>query len=131
MTSQPKPRCPGCSRPLAAGRPWCPPCEQRMPADLSKAVRHADRALRAAVAAGTVWLQQHPHATSRELDVLALAAQGRANEEIAAELHISLNTVRSCWKDLSKRWGCRGRAHAVATAFQLGYLGLTRKDTAA
>lgn len=126
-----KPTCPGCSRQLAAGSPWCPPCGKRMPDGLAQAVVHADRALRAAVTAGTTWLGQHPHATDRELEVLALAAQGRSNEEIAAELHITVHTVKDCWRNLSKRWGCRGRAHAVATAFQLGYLSLTSRRAAA
>ena len=125
-----RPICPGCSRPIVASRPWCAPCGQRMPAQLAADTAHAEQALRRATAAGIAWLGQHPHATARELDILTLAAQGRSNEEIAAELHISLNTVRSAWKDLSKRWGCRGRAHAVATAFQLGYLTIGRKAAA-
>ena len=120
-------KCPGCSRTLAAGSPWCPPCGKRMPAELAVAVTTAERAIRAAVEAGALWLGQHPHATAREMDVLALAAQGRSNEEIAAELHVGVSTVKECWRNLSKRWGCRGRAHIVATAFQLQYLTLTRR----
>jgi len=121
-------RCPGCSRPVGQGTLWCGSCGKRLPARLAEAVVTADRSLRAATAAAVVWLGQHPHATARELDLLVLAAQGRTNEEIADDLHLTLNTVRSGWRDLCKRWGCRGRGHAIATAFQLGYLSVGRKD---
>lgn len=117
-------RCPGCSHPIAATAPWCAPCEQRMPTRLQRDVLTADRALRAARAAAITWLGQHPHATERELQIIALAAQGLDNAEIAERLHVALHTVRDHWKRLSKRWGCTGRTHVVATAFQLGYLKL-------
>ncbi|WP_017602217.1 LuxR C-terminal-related transcriptional regulator [Nocardiopsis lucentensis] len=115
-------RCPGCSRPVAATEHWCGPCHLRLPEQLRRAVEDAERALRARVADAHVWLDTHPHATDRELDVIGLASQGLENTEIADQLHVSVHTVRDCWRNLSKRWGCSGRAHIIATAFRLGYL---------
>lgn len=118
----PKRRCPGCSRVLAAGDAWCRPCHLRLPLEMRNTVERAERALDAARSAATRWLAVHPHATDRELEVLALAAQGLSNQQVAEKLHLSVHTVRDAWRLLSQRWGCRGRAHVVARAFELGYL---------
>lgn len=120
-------RCPGCSRLIGRTEHWCHPCHLRLPEHLRRTVEDAERTLRARVAEAHVWLGEHPHATARELEVIALAAQGRDNDEIAAELSVSVHTVRENWRNLSKRWGCRGRAHVVATAFRLGYMNLEVK----
>lgn len=117
-------RCPGCSRPISKVETRCTPCHLRLPEDLQRDIEDAERTLRAKDAEAHVWLGQHPHATERELQVIALAAQGRDNDEIAEELSVSVHTVRDYWRNLSKRWGCRGRAHVVATAFRLGYMSL-------
>ena len=119
--------CPGCSRQISTGALWCAPCGKRMPSRIQQAVTQAERSLRAAAAEGVTWLGRHPRATPRELDILALAAQGRTNQEIAEDLHLGYETVRSGIRGVSKRWGCRGRAHTIATAFQLGYLTIGRQ----
>lgn len=117
-------RCPGCSHPMPAANRWCTPCNLRMPLALRTRVETAEQSLSVAATEATKWLAQHPHATERDLQVIVLAAQGRENQEIADQLHLSIHTVKDHWRQLSKRWGCRGRAHIVATAFQLGYLNL-------
>lgn len=95
-----------------------------MPSRLSQAVLTAQKTLQDAVAAGQEWLRQHPHATARETEVIALAAQGLGNADIAARLGMTVDQVKDLLRQVSRRWGCRGRAHVVATAFRLGYLRL-------
>jgi DNA-binding NarL/FixJ family response regulator len=114
--------CPGCRQTIAATASWCVPCEKRMPSALRDAERAAHAALQAARQKAVDWLKAHPHATSRELQVIALAAQGLANCDIAERQHMSVDQVKDALRQVSHRWGCSGRAHVVATAFRLGYL---------
>ena len=116
--------CPGCHHTIAADASWCDPCGNRMPARLREAIRSADAALAAAYSAAIEWLGAHPHATSREIEVIALAAQGLANDEIADRLAVTVDQVKDSLRQVSRRWGCRGRAHVVATAYRIGYLRL-------
>lgn len=115
-------RCPGCSHPIPATDPWCTPCHLRLPAPLQQELEHTQRSLRALQASALAWLESHPHATERELDIIRLAASGLENQQIADELHVTVHTVRDHWRRLSKRWGCRNRTQVVARAFELGYL---------
>lgn len=116
--------CPGCSHVIAAGAWWCGPCGSRMPSRLREAVTRAEAALGDARAAAVEWLGVHPHATRREVEVIALAAQGLPNDDIADRLSMTVDQVKDALRTVSRRWGCRGRAHVVATAFRLGYLQL-------
>ena len=52
--------------------------------------------------------------SERELDVIRLIAMGSSGPEIAEELHISHNTVRSHAKNAMERVGARSRAQLVA-----------------
>lgn len=52
--------------------------------------------------------------TARELEVLALVAQGMTNREVAAELSISDQTVRRHLQNLYRRLGVSSRAAATA-----------------
>lgn len=64
--------------------------------------------------------------TPRELDVLRLLAAGRSNEEIAAELILSVRTVERHVSTLYEKLGARGKvARAAATAYALRH-GLAR-----
>ena len=58
--------------------------------------------------------------TDRELDVLALVARGMSNREIADELTVSTETVRTHVKHIYAKWGLRDRAHAVIAAYEYG-----------
>jgi len=89
---------------------------------LQQELEHTQRSLRALQASALAWLESHPHATERELDIIRLAASGLENQQIADELHVTVHTVRDYWRRLSKRWGCRNRTQVVARAFELGYL---------
>ncbi|HSP73177.1 MAG TPA: LuxR C-terminal-related transcriptional regulator, partial [Gaiellaceae bacterium] len=52
--------------------------------------------------------------TDRELTVLRLLASGRTKRAIAAELHLSFNTVHSHTKSIYRKLGASTRAQAVA-----------------
>jgi DNA-binding NarL/FixJ family response regulator len=61
-----------------------------------------------------------PEMTVRERDVLALVARGRSNEEIAAELHVSMGTVKTYVGRLLTKLGARDRAQLVMIAYETG-----------
>ncbi|MFB7916140.1 response regulator [Streptomyces sp. NPDC056061] len=58
--------------------------------------------------------------TPRELEVLALIAEGLSNPEIARRLHISQATVKSHINSLFAKTGVRDRAQAVRYAYVRG-----------
>jgi DNA-binding NarL/FixJ family response regulator len=62
--------------------------------------------------------------TSRELDVLRGAAQGKSNEEIAASLYISMHTVKNHIKSILSKLGASDRTHAVTVALKRGFMEL-------
>ncbi len=59
--------------------------------------------------------------SERELEVMRLIASGLTNQEIAEELFISLNTVKSHVKNIYKRMGVSKRTHAIARWQELGW----------
>lgn len=61
--------------------------------------------------------------SDRELGVLAEIAQGKPNKVIAADLFISLNTVKKHVTHIFDKLGVTNRTAAVARARQLGLLG--------
>jgi DNA-binding NarL/FixJ family response regulator len=61
--------------------------------------------------------------TSRERDVLACLAQGRTNRQIATELFVGVETVKSHLSRLYAKLEARDRHDAVARAFASGLLG--------
>src|SRR6266436_8453606 len=62
--------------------------------------------------------------TSREIDVLRLIAAGSANKEIAAQLSISEETVKSRVKNILIKLGANDRTHAVTIALKRGIIEL-------
>jgi LuxR family quorum sensing-dependent transcriptional regulator len=58
------------------------------------------------------------HLTGREREVLALLAQGRQLDEIALDLGIGTETVRSHIRNAGERLGAANRTHAVAIAIR-------------
>jgi len=63
-----------------------------------------------------------PALTDRQRDVLRLVADGRSNPEIASELHVSLNTVKTHVVHVLHRLGVTDRTQAAVRAAQLGLL---------
>jgi DNA-binding CsgD family transcriptional regulator len=56
--------------------------------------------------------------TERELEVLALVANGYSTDEIARELWITAETVRTHIRRVLRRLDARTRAQAVAVAYE-------------
>ena len=57
-----------------------------------------------------------PHLTPRQVEVLRLMEQGRSTKQIAAELHLSTETVRNHIRRLFRALGVHSRLEAVAAA---------------
>ena len=58
----------------------------------------------------------HPHLTPRQVEVLRLLEQGCSTKQIAAELHLSTETVRNHIRRLLRALGVNSRLEAVAAA---------------
>jgi len=63
--------------------------------------------------------------TPRELEVLALVAQGRSNRDIGRQLYISGKTVSVHVSAILAKLGATGRTEAVALASRVGLIGGT------
>ena len=62
--------------------------------------------------------------TSREIDVLRLIAAGNANKEIAAQLSIAEDTVKSHVTNILAKLGANDRTHAVTIGLKRGIIEL-------
>jgi PAS domain S-box-containing protein len=60
--------------------------------------------------------------TPREIEVLAFAADGLSERELAEELLLSPATIKTHFKNIHKKLGVRNRAAAVARAMRLGVI---------
>ena len=60
-----------------------------------------------------------PHLTPRQVEVLRLLEQGRSTKQIAAELHLSTETVRNHIRRLFRALGVHSRLEAVASYLRL------------
>jgi LuxR family maltose regulon positive regulatory protein len=63
--------------------------------------------------------------TNRELEVLGMLAAGRTNKAIAAQLVVSLDTVKKHVSHLLEKLGATNRTEAVARARELGLIDST------
>jgi two-component system, NarL family, nitrate/nitrite response regulator NarL len=63
-----------------------------------------------------------PRLTARELQILALAAQGSSTPEIAGRLHLSAATVKTHLQNVYDKLGVTDRTSAVAVALRRGLL---------
>jgi LuxR family maltose regulon positive regulatory protein len=59
----------------------------------------------------------------RELDVLRCIAAGMSNPEIAAQLHLSPNTVKTHVRNLYAKLAVQKRSQALLRARELGLIG--------
>jgi two-component system NarL family response regulator len=60
--------------------------------------------------------------TDREVEILKCVARGRGNKEIAANLHISENTVKTHVRHILEKLNLNNRAEAAAYAVQAGFI---------
>ena len=60
--------------------------------------------------------KHHPKLTPRQSEVLHLLSHGHSTEQIAAELHLSVETVRNHVRHLMRSLGVNSRLQAVALA---------------
>ncbi|MEV7080008.1 response regulator transcription factor [Streptomyces sp. NPDC093516] len=65
--------------------------------------------------------------TARELDVVRLLARGQTNEELAAELHVTLSTVKTHLGNVQRKLAARNRVEIAAWAWENGLC--TSRDT--
>ncbi len=66
------------------------------------------------------------HLTARELEILKLVAQGKANKEIGEQLSLSENTVKNHVKSILAKLNAKDRTHAVTEALKRGLFQLGR-----
>jgi DNA-binding NarL/FixJ family response regulator len=60
--------------------------------------------------------------TEREADVLRLMSSGLSNAEIAAELHLGVETVKTHVGNVLTKLGARDRTQAVIAAYESGFV---------
>jgi DNA-binding CsgD family transcriptional regulator len=60
--------------------------------------------------------------SERQMQVLALVAEGRTDNEIAIQLGLSAKTISSYVQHIRNRFGAQSRAQAVALAIRQGLL---------
>ena len=93
-------------------------------AELAEAIRRVlrgERVIDPALAAAALADGANP-LTARERDVLAAAADGAVNAEIAGRLHLSEGTVRNYLSMAIQKTEARNRAEAVRIAREKGWL---------
>ena len=62
--------------------------------------------------------------SDRELEILPLLATGASNKEIAAQLFLSVNTVKVHLRNIFAKLGVQSRTEAIMVAMQRGYISL-------
>lgn len=64
----------------------------------------------------------HPHLTPRQNQILHLLSHGHSTSQIAAELHLSVDTVRNHIRRMLRALGAHSRIEALAVAHREGIL---------
>jgi DNA-binding NarL/FixJ family response regulator len=92
--------------------------------DTIRAVHAGQKRIPAEIAAELADHVAEDDLTSREIDVLRLVAGGNANKEIAAQLSIAEETVKSHITNILSKLGANDRTHAVTMAVKRGIIEL-------
>jgi LuxR family maltose regulon positive regulatory protein len=96
-------------------------CRVLLEKDRGRLLSYVDRLLQAFPHSAPV-NRQPALLSERELEVLRLIAAGQSNEEIAAQLIISLGTVKAHTSNIYRKLDARGRAQAIVKARELNLL---------
>lgn len=70
----------------------------------------------------STWEGSQNPLSSREHEVLRLAAEGSEPAEIAATMHLSVGTVRNYLTTIVTKLNARNRVDAIKTAYDMGWL---------
>ena len=89
-----------------------------------RAVYRGRKAMAAEVAADVAQHTGEELLTPKEIDVLRLIAAGNANKEIAAQLSVTEDTVKSRVKNILDKLGANDRTHAVTIGLKRGFIEL-------
>ena len=89
-----------------------------------RAVHAGQKRLSAEVAAEIAEHATDDALSPREVDVLRLVAGGNANKEIAAQLSLTEETVKSHIRNILAKLGASDRTHAVAIGLKRGIIDL-------
>jgi DNA-binding NarL/FixJ family response regulator len=89
-----------------------------------RAVHAGSKAMAPEVAAQVAEHTGEGGLTIKEIDVLQLIAAGNANKEIAAQLSITEETVKSRVKSILDKLGANDRTHAVTVGLKRGIIEL-------
>jgi DNA-binding NarL/FixJ family response regulator len=92
--------------------------------DTIRAVHAGQKRLSSEVAAEIAEHATDDALTPREIDVLRLVAGGNANKEIAAQLLLTEETVKSHIRNILGKLGANDRTHAVAIGLRRGIIDL-------
>jgi DNA-binding NarL/FixJ family response regulator len=94
--------------------------------ELLETIRNVHRGKKALSPEASFQLAEHvtdEALTPAELDVLRLIAGGNANKQIAAQLSISEETVKSRVKNILSKLGANDRTHAAMIGLKRGIIG--------
>jgi DNA-binding NarL/FixJ family response regulator len=92
--------------------------------DTIRAVHAGEKRISPEIAAELADHAGEEELTAREIAVLRLVAYGNTNKEIAAQLRISDETVKSHVTNILEKLGANDRTHAVTTALRRGIIAL-------
>jgi DNA-binding NarL/FixJ family response regulator len=92
--------------------------------DTIRAVHAGQKRIPAEIAAELADHVLQDDLTSREIDVLRLVAKGNANKEIAVQLSVAEETVKSHITNILSKLGANDRTHAVTIALKRGIIEL-------
>ncbi len=92
--------------------------------DTIRAVHAGRKRISPEVAAELAMHTTEDDLTARELEILRLIAKGNANKEIAAQLSIREDTVKSHVGNILEKLGANDRTHAVTIGLKRGIIDL-------
>jgi DNA-binding NarL/FixJ family response regulator len=92
--------------------------------EVIRAVHAGQKRLPAGVAAELAMHTIDDELTARELEVLKLIAKGNANKEIAAQLSVREDTIKSHVGNILEKLAANDRTHAVTIALKRGIIEL-------